>query len=61
MYQHLPHLMSNKSKQNAYTSSTEMIPKSDPRGRLDNKIKNHEVVHIPPTKKEGTPTRRCRV
>jgi hypothetical protein len=34
-------------------------PKSDPHGRLDGKLKNHKLVHIPPTKKDETPTRRC--
>jgi hypothetical protein len=36
-------------------------PKSDPPGRLDGKLKDHKLVHIPPTKKDKTPTRRCRV
>jgi hypothetical protein len=36
-------------------------PKSDPPGRLDGKLENHKPVHIPPTKKAKTPTRRCRV
>jgi hypothetical protein len=35
--------------------------KSEPPGRLDGKLKNHKLVHIPPTKKDKTPTRRCRV
>jgi hypothetical protein len=36
-------------------------PKSDPPGRLDGEFKNHKLVHIPHTKKDETPTRRCRV
>ena len=38
-----------------------LAPKCDPPGRLDGKLKNHKLVHIPPTKKDKTPTRRCRV
>jgi hypothetical protein len=34
---------------------------SDPPGRLDGKLKDHKLVHIPPTKKDKTPTRKCRV
>ena len=36
-------------------------PKNDPPGRLDGKLKNHKLVHIPPTKIDRTPTRKCRV
>jgi hypothetical protein len=36
-------------------------PKNDPPGRLDGKLNNHKLVHIPPTKKDKTPTRKCRV
>jgi hypothetical protein len=36
-----------------------LAPKSDPHGRLDGELKNHKLVHIPPTKKGKTPTRRC--
>ena len=36
-------------------------PKNDPSGRLDGKLKNHQLVHIPPTKIDKTPTRKCRV
>jgi hypothetical protein len=28
-----------------------LAPKSDPHGRLDGKLKNHKLLHIPPTKK----------
>ena len=34
-------------------------PKDDPPGRLDGKLKNHKLVHIPPTKINKTPTRKC--
>jgi hypothetical protein len=36
-------------------------PKSDPPGRLDGKLKDNKLVHIPPTKKDKTPTRKYRV
>jgi len=36
-------------------------PKNDPPGRLDGKLKNHQLVLIPPTKIDKTPTRKCRV
>jgi len=36
-------------------------PKKDPLGRLDGKIKNHTLIHIPPTIKDKMPTRKCRV
>jgi hypothetical protein len=36
-------------------------PKSDPPGRLDGKLKDHKLVHVPPTKKDKTPTQKCRV
>jgi len=31
-------------------------PKNDPPGRLDGKLKNHKLVHIPPIKNYKTPT-----
>ena len=31
-------------------TSTKRAPKNDPSGRLDGKLKNHKLVHIPPTK-----------
>jgi len=40
---------------------TKRAPKNDPPGRLDGKLKNHKVVHIPHTKNDKTPTRKCRV
>jgi len=36
-------------------------PKNDPPGRLDGKLKNHQMVHIPPTKNDKMPTRKCSV
>ena len=36
-------------------------PKKDPPGRLDGKLKNHKLVHIPPTKNDRTLTRKYRV
>ena len=35
-------------------------PKNEPPpGRLDGKLKNHKLVHIPPTKSDKTRTRKC--
>ena len=34
-------------------------PKNDPPGRLDGKLKNRQLVHIPPTKNDKTLTRKC--
>ena len=34
-------------------------PKNDPPGRLDGKLKNRQLVHIPPTKNDKTSTRKC--
>jgi len=36
-------------------------PKNEPPGRLDGKLKNYKLVHIPPTKNDKTPTQKCRV
>ena len=36
-------------------------PKNDPPGRLDGKLKNHKLVHIPPTKNDRMPMRKFRV
>jgi len=38
---------------------TKHAPKNDPLGRLDGKLQNHKLVHIPPTKNDITPTRKC--
>jgi len=40
---------------------TKRAPKNDPFGRLDGRLKNHKLVHIPPTKNDRTLTRKCRV
>jgi hypothetical protein len=55
---------SDESQDSSRTSTStppKRAPKSDPPGRLDGELKNHKLVHIPPTKKDKTPTRRCRV
>ena len=36
-------------------------PKNYPPGRLNGKLKNHKLVHIPPTKNDRTPAWKCRV
>ena len=40
---------------------TKRAPKNDSPGRLDGKLRNHKLVHIPPTKNYKTPARKCRV
>jgi len=40
---------------------TRRAPKNDPIGRFDGNLKNHILVHIPPTKNDKTPTKKCRV
>jgi len=40
---------------------TKHAPKNDPPDRFDGKLKNHKLAHIPPTKNDKTPTRKCRV
>jgi len=37
------------------------IPKNYPPGRLDGKLKHHQLIHIPPTKYDKMPTQKCRV
>ena len=39
-------------------TSTKRAPKNEPPGRLDGKLENHKLVHIPPTKNDKTPTRK---
>jgi len=44
---------SDKSQGSSRTPTptpTKRAPKIDPPGRLDGKLKNHKLVHIPPTK-----------
>jgi hypothetical protein len=53
---------SDKSQDSSRTPTPtppKRAPKSDPPGRLDGELKNHKLVHIPPTRKDKTPTRRC--
>jgi len=54
---------SDESQGSSRTSTptpTKRAPKNDPPpGRLDGKLKNHKLVHIPPTKNDKTPTRKC--
>ena len=38
---------------------TKRAPKNDPPGRLDGKLKNHKLVHIPPTTNDKMQTRKC--
>ena len=55
---------SDKSQGSSRTPTptpTKRAPKNDPPGRLDGKLKDHKLVHIPPTKNDKTPTRKCRV
>ena len=40
---------------------TKCAPKNNPPGRLDGKLKNHKLVHIPSTKNDKKPTRKCPV
>jgi hypothetical protein len=49
---------SSSESQNSSKTPTPTPPKSNPPGRLDGKLKNHKLMHIPPTKKDKTPTRR---
>jgi hypothetical protein len=63
-----PPSSSSSSSSESQDSSRMPIPtppkraqKSDPPGRLDGELKNHKLVHIPPTKKDKTPTQKCRV
>jgi hypothetical protein len=36
-------------------------PKNDPPGRLDGKLKNHKLFHIPPTKNDEMLSQKCRL
>ena len=56
------HLTSRKARvEHLYLLQKTCPPKNDPPGRLDGKLKNHKLVHIPPTKNDKTPTQKCRV
>ena len=37
----------------------ERAPKHNPPCRRDGKLKNHQLVHIPPIKNDKMPTRKC--
>jgi len=55
---------SDKSQGSSRTPTptpTKRAHKNDPFGRLDGKLKNHKLVHIPPTKNDKTPTRKCQM
>ena len=50
---HTPSSTSDESQGSSRTPTptpTKRAPKNDPPGRLDRKLKNHKLVHIPPTK-----------
>jgi hypothetical protein len=59
MYQLHHHHQSQDSSRTPTPTSPKRAPKSDPPGRLDGKLNDHKLVHIPPTKKDKTPTRKC--
>jgi len=52
---------SQDSSRTPTPTPTKRAPENDPPGRLDGKLKNHKLVHIPPTKNDKTPTQKCRV
>jgi hypothetical protein len=52
---------SQDSSRTATPTPPKRAPKRDPPGWLDKKLKDHKLVHIPPTKKDKTPTPNCRV
>ena len=59
-----PSSSSDKSQGSSRTPTSippKHAPKNDPPGRLDGKLKNHQLVHIPRTKNFKMPTRKCRV
>ena len=51
---------SQRSSSTPTPTPTKHAPKNDPPGRLDGKLKNHKLIHIPPTKNDKTSTRKCR-
>ena len=56
-----PSPTSDKSQGSSRTPTStppKRAPKNDPPSRLDGKLKNHKLVHIPPTKIDKTPTRK---
>ena len=55
---------SDESKGSSRTRTpipTKRAPKNYPPGRLDGKLRNNKLVHIPPRKYDKTPTRKSRV
>jgi len=61
LYRH-HHLTSRKARVEHLHLLQQNVPqKMTPPGRLDRKLKNHKLVHIPPTKNDKMPTRKCRV
>jgi len=55
---------SDESKGSSRTPTptpTKRALKNNPPGRFDEKLKNHKLVHIPPTKNDKTPTPKCQV
>jgi len=62
LYHHRHHLTSRKAQvEHLHLLHQNMPQKVTPPGRLDGKLKNHQLVHIPPTKNDETATRKCRV
>ena len=51
---------SESSSRKPTATPPKRAPKKPP-GRLDEKIKNHTLIHIPATMKDKMPTRKCRV
>ena len=61
-HHHHQYLTSRKAQVEHLHLLHQNVPqKMTPPGRLDGKLKNHNLVHIPPTKNDKTPTRKCRV
>ena len=56
------HLTSHKAQvEHLYLHPQTVPQKMTPHGRLEGKLKDHKLVHIPSTKSYKTPTRKCRV
>jgi len=49
---------SQGSSRTPTSTPTKRAPKNDPPLMLGGKLKNHKLVHIPPTKNDKTPTRK---
>ena len=62
LYRHRHHLMGCKGRvEHLHLLHQNVPPKMTPLAGLMEKPKNHKLVHIPPTKNDKTPTRKCRV